>query len=188
MLSRRNEPATVTALNCFLARWVSNALLLCWFFLLLADHLLLQIPRARWTSTALSMGCARIVYALATNRKIKLVPFPPDHPRRHYHSRRIAVTPACVCSSGNCTNYTGHEQSAALGSGFLPFPYLYRWGGVGCGQLQYKVTPAGGKNLYNTSDPRNTWNGPIVQGEWLTRKRLHISGFLEIQRGWRVFS
>jgi len=38
------------------------------------------------------------------------------------------------------------------------------WGGPGCGQLQYKITPAGGKNLYNTSDPRNTWNGPIVQG------------------------
>jgi hypothetical protein len=31
--------------------------------------------------------------------------------------------------------------------------------------MGYKVTPAGGKNLYNTSDPRNTWNGPIVTGK-----------------------
>jgi len=38
------------------------------------------------------------------------------------------------------------------------------WSGPGCGQLTYKVTPASGKNLYNTSDPRNTWNGPIVKG------------------------
>jgi hypothetical protein len=30
--------------------------------------------------------------------------------------------------------------------------------------LKYKVTPAGAKNIYNTSDPRNTWNGPIYQG------------------------
>jgi len=36
------------------------------------------------------------------------------------------------------------------------------WKGVSCGTMGYKVTPAGGKNLYNTSDPRNTWNGPIV--------------------------
>ena len=36
------------------------------------------------------------------------------------------------------------------------------WGGANCGELQYKVTPASCKNLYNTSDPRNTWNGPIV--------------------------
>jgi hypothetical protein len=36
------------------------------------------------------------------------------------------------------------------------------WSGVSCGELKYKVTPASGKNLYNTSDPRNTWNGPIV--------------------------
>jgi hypothetical protein len=36
------------------------------------------------------------------------------------------------------------------------------WNGPSCGELKYKVTPASGKNLYNTSDPRNTWNGPIV--------------------------
>ena len=27
-----------------------------------------------------------------------------------------------------------------------------------------QVTPATGKNIYNNSDPRNTWNGPIVLG------------------------
>jgi hypothetical protein len=35
--------------------------------------------------------------------------------------------------------------------------------GPRCGVMQYAVTPAAGKNLYNTSDPRNTWNGPIVK-------------------------
>ena len=39
------------------------------------------------------------------------------------------------------------------------------WGGPRCGVLQYKVTPAGALNIYNTSDPRNTWNGPIVKAE-----------------------
>lgn len=36
------------------------------------------------------------------------------------------------------------------------------WSGPSCGELKYKITPAGAKNLYHTSDPRNTWNGPIV--------------------------
>jgi len=38
------------------------------------------------------------------------------------------------------------------------------WIGTACTTLAYKVTPASGKNLYNNSDPRNTWNGPIVTG------------------------
>ena len=33
------------------------------------------------------------------------------------------------------------------------------------GRSRYKVTPASGKNIYNKSDPRNTWNGPIVKDE-----------------------
>ena len=36
------------------------------------------------------------------------------------------------------------------------------WAGPSCTTLPFKTTPASGKNLYNTSDPRNTWNGPIV--------------------------
>lgn len=36
------------------------------------------------------------------------------------------------------------------------------WSGDTCGTLAYKKTPASGKSLYNISDPRNTWNGPIV--------------------------
>jgi hypothetical protein len=43
--------------------------------------------------------------------------------------------------------------------------------GPSCGVLKYKTTPATGKNLYNTSDPRNTWNGPIVAG---TDGKYHI--------------
>ena len=38
------------------------------------------------------------------------------------------------------------------------------WTGATCGSLAYnKTTPAVAKSLYNiSSDPRNTWNGPIV--------------------------
>eukprot|EP00037_Helgoeca_nana_P002527 m.34416 g.34416 ORF g.34416 m.34416 type:complete len:358 (+) comp12652_c0_seq1:44-1117(+) len=36
------------------------------------------------------------------------------------------------------------------------------WQGTTCTTLGYKTTPASAKSLYNISDPRNTWNGPIV--------------------------
>jgi hypothetical protein len=36
------------------------------------------------------------------------------------------------------------------------------WGGPSCGVLTYAVTPAVAKSLYPLSDPRNTWNGPII--------------------------
>ena len=36
------------------------------------------------------------------------------------------------------------------------------WTGDACGALAFKTTPAVAKSLYNISDPRNTWNGPIV--------------------------
>eukprot|EP00041_Stephanoeca_diplocostata_P005579 m.64433 g.64433 ORF g.64433 m.64433 type:complete len:388 (+) comp15879_c0_seq6:144-1307(+) len=36
------------------------------------------------------------------------------------------------------------------------------WKGPSCGVLGYKVSPASGKSLYPISDPKNTWNGPIV--------------------------
>ena len=36
------------------------------------------------------------------------------------------------------------------------------WSGATCSTLSYKTTtPAIGKSIYNISDPRNTWNGPI---------------------------
>lgn len=38
------------------------------------------------------------------------------------------------------------------------------WSGPSCGILAFRLTPATGKSLYNASDPRNTWNGPIVAG------------------------
>ena len=39
------------------------------------------------------------------------------------------------------------------------------WTGAQCETMAFAAsTPATGKNLYNTSDPRNTWNGPIVTG------------------------
>jgi len=36
------------------------------------------------------------------------------------------------------------------------------WTGSACSQLAFATTPASGKSLYNASDPRNTWNGPLV--------------------------
>lgn len=36
------------------------------------------------------------------------------------------------------------------------------WTGDSCGVLAYKTTAASAKSLYNISDPRNTWNGPIA--------------------------
>ena len=39
------------------------------------------------------------------------------------------------------------------------------WAGEQCETMAFAATtPAAGKNLYNSSDPRNTWNGPIVTG------------------------
>ena len=36
------------------------------------------------------------------------------------------------------------------------------WGGLQCSQLEYSVTLASAKSIYNNSDPRNTWGGPLV--------------------------
>lgn len=48
------------------------------------------------------------------------------------------------------------DASTAQCSCFKP------WVGSTCDTMQYKITPSASKNIYNTSDPRNTWNGPIV--------------------------
>jgi hypothetical protein len=39
------------------------------------------------------------------------------------------------------------------------------WSGHACTELSFAVTPISGKSLYDLSDPRNTWNGPIVVDE-----------------------
>ena len=36
------------------------------------------------------------------------------------------------------------------------------WSGPSCSTLAFAVTPASAKNIYNASDPRNTWGGPVV--------------------------
>jgi len=36
------------------------------------------------------------------------------------------------------------------------------WQGDTCAKLAFKTTPASGKSLYDITDARNTWNGPIV--------------------------
>ena len=38
------------------------------------------------------------------------------------------------------------------------------WVGTACDKLGFAVTPASGRSLWNVSDVRNTWNGPIMQG------------------------
>jgi len=47
------------------------------------------------------------------------------------------------------------------------------WTGPHCGVLKYKATtPKGALNIYNSSDPRNTWNGPIAKSP--TDGKYHI--------------
>ena len=36
------------------------------------------------------------------------------------------------------------------------------WSGPACATLSFATTPISGKNIFNNSDPRNTWGGPIV--------------------------
>ena len=36
------------------------------------------------------------------------------------------------------------------------------WGGAACAVLTFAATPPSGRNIYNSSDPRNTWGGPIA--------------------------
>lgn len=36
------------------------------------------------------------------------------------------------------------------------------WSGAACATLSFATTPISGKNIYNNSDTRNTWGGPIV--------------------------
>jgi hypothetical protein len=36
------------------------------------------------------------------------------------------------------------------------------WGGAACSTLQYKVTPAGAKNVWTGDENLNTWSGPIL--------------------------
>ena len=37
------------------------------------------------------------------------------------------------------------------------------WTGAACDKLAFAVTPASAKDIYNVSDVRNTWNGPIAR-------------------------
>jgi hypothetical protein len=60
-------------------------------------------------------------------------------------------------SSAQSVNACRSLESWPVGTGFVE--------GTVLGRSRYKVTPASGKNIYNNSDPRNTWNGPIVKDE-----------------------
>jgi len=48
--------------------------------------------------------------------------------------------------------------SAAAGACVCDAP----WSGPACATLAFAVTPASAKNIYPTSDPHNTWSGPIA--------------------------
>ena len=48
--------------------------------------------------------------------------------------------------------------SAAAGACVCDAP----WSGPSCATLAFAVTPASAKNIYPTSDPHNTWSGPIA--------------------------
>ena len=72
------------------------------------------------------------------------------------------VTPACE-SSLDCS--LNGECTSAVCVCDRP------WKGPVCGNLAFKTTPAAAKSIYNISDPRNTWNGPIVKAP---DGKLHI--------------
>jgi hypothetical protein len=49
------------------------------------------------------------------------------------------------------------------------------WSGTSCTQLSYKIsTPAIGKSVYNISDPKNTWNGPIFGPDIDTMYHIYV--------------
>ncbi len=68
-------------------------------------------------------------------------------------NRTLHPRPAALCRA---------SQLPASGALWLNLFGLHR-SGPRCGVMQYAVTPAAGKDLYDISDPRNTWNGPIVR-------------------------
>jgi len=70
----------------------------------------------------------------------------------------IAKSQIAVCSADLDCSLNGVCTSAGVCACDRP------WTGPVCGELKFKTTPATAKSIYNISDPRNTWNGPIVTG------------------------
>jgi len=59
--------------------------------------------------------------------------------------------------NGYCSHPNGYKKAPGVCVCNSP------WSGAFCGTLGFKITPATAKSLYNITDPRNTWNGPIVR-------------------------
>jgi hypothetical protein len=83
---------------------------------------------------------------------------------QHQHGVTFLALMAKLCAA--CTDNMGCSLNgvcAQNGTGALRCLCDKPWGGTKCGVMQYVVTPAAGKDLYNVTDPRNTWNGPIAK-------------------------
>lgn len=81
----------------------------------------------------------------------------------------VAVLLTLVCDVAGCTTDLDCSLNGVCGvsgGGATVGPVCVcdrPWQGSACGVLGYATTtPAVAKSLYNLSDPRNTWNGPIV--------------------------
>eukprot|EP01047_Picozoa_sp_COSAG01_P053324 COSAG01_NODE_5703_length_4087_cov_14.995737_1_plen_237_part_00 len=100
----------------------------------------------QWRAAVLmiaSLGCAPpLQHAAATTVA------PPPQPQQQPSSR---------CKSDLDCSLNGICSSSA-GTCVCDKP----WGGSGCGELRYKVTPAAGRDLFPINRSHNTWNGPIV--------------------------
>jgi hypothetical protein len=100
----------------------------------------------QWRAAVLmvaSLGCAPpLQHAAATT-------VAPPQPQQQPSSSR--------CKSDLDCSLNGKCRSSA-GTCVCDKP----WGGSGCGELRYKVTPAAGRDLFPINRSHNTWNGPIV--------------------------
>ena len=77
-------------------------------------------------------------------------------------ARGVALLAAAAvwCASASCVDDTGCSLNGVCTTGACVCDAP--WGGSACAQLTFAVTPASAKNIYNGSDPRNTWGGPIA--------------------------
>eukprot|EP00038_Savillea_parva_P026288 m.52918 g.52918 ORF g.52918 m.52918 type:complete len:394 (+) comp7413_c0_seq1:3-1184(+) len=77
-------------------------------------------------------------------------------------STRLLQGSRAIRTSSSCTSDLDCSLNGVCQSGTCVCDKP--WGEDDCSKLQYAVTPAVAKSAYDITDPRNTWNGPIVTG------------------------
>ena len=79
--------------------------------------------------------------------------------------RRFPITLLWLCVIGGIVDGCTSDLNCSL-NGLCNLQQVCMcdspWTGAACTQLAFNITPASAKNLYKSSDRRNTWNGPIV--------------------------